>query len=133
MQLVGSQFSDQGSNLCPAVEVQSLNHWTTGEVLKRADFSVGQLLHVLISPPAYGGMGVGVGVCRAGGSRGASGPGPCTLWSSRWSARGPQRCIGITGAGNGGDGTWLQSEALSSQNSFSSFMSASPVSPLQPL
>ena len=77
--------------------------------------------------------GVGVGVCRAGGSRGASGPGPCPLWSSRWSARGPQRCIGITGAGNGGDGTWLQSEALSSQNSFSSFMSASTVSPLQPL
>ena len=66
MQLVGSQFSDQGSNLCPAVEVQSLSHWTTGDVLKRADFSVGQLLHVLISPPAYGGLGWGWGCAGLG-------------------------------------------------------------------
>ena len=30
---VGSQFPDQGPNLHPpAVEVQSLNHWTTREV-----------------------------------------------------------------------------------------------------
>ena len=30
---VGSQFPNPGLNLCPpAVEVQSLNHWTTREV-----------------------------------------------------------------------------------------------------
>ena len=34
MQHVGSQFPDQGLNLHPALEVWSLNHWTTREVPK---------------------------------------------------------------------------------------------------
>ena len=37
---VGSQILDQGLNLCPpAVEVQSLNHWTIREIL-HGDFNL---------------------------------------------------------------------------------------------